>query len=247
MTKRIKFGDFTLASGKKAKYYLDGKQVTLDSIGLKLVGEGLLDLLAHEYAPGGRRHVDRRRPNHCGGGDSGRRSRRSALGFHGPQRSQRTWHRVASSKVPVKPGDEAVIVEDVVTTGGSSLLAIERAEQFGLKVTRGAGHHRPHGRGRRSLPPARLRLGKSLHYPGLRHRTAELVFHADICARPNSKAFHADICTTEMQILFVLTFSLVVVQSRWKHPYIANSSSFTRQAMHAPKCAWPLSHRRDRR
>jgi orotate phosphoribosyltransferase len=36
---------------------------------------------------------------------------------------------------PVLPGEEVVIVEDVVTTGGSSLLAIERAEAFGLKVT----------------------------------------------------------------------------------------------------------------
>ena len=35
---------------------------------------------------------------------------------------------------PVKPGDTAVIVEDVVTTGGSSLQAIERAEAFGLKI-----------------------------------------------------------------------------------------------------------------
>ncbi len=35
---------------------------------------------------------------------------------------------------PVKAGDEVAIVEDVVTTGGSSLLAIERAEAFGLKV-----------------------------------------------------------------------------------------------------------------
>ena len=35
---------------------------------------------------------------------------------------------------PVKPGDEVVIVEDVVTTGGSSLKAIERVEAFGMKV-----------------------------------------------------------------------------------------------------------------
>jgi orotate phosphoribosyltransferase len=35
---------------------------------------------------------------------------------------------------PVKPGQTAVIVEDVVTTGGSSLAAIERAEAFGLKI-----------------------------------------------------------------------------------------------------------------
>ena len=37
---------------------------------------------------------------------------------------------------PVSPGDDVVIVEDVVTTGGSSLVAIERVEAFGLKVKR---------------------------------------------------------------------------------------------------------------
>src|SRR5258707_15841397 len=41
----LKFGEFTLASGKKASYYLDGKQITLHSEGLKLVSEGLLELL----------------------------------------------------------------------------------------------------------------------------------------------------------------------------------------------------------
>jgi orotate phosphoribosyltransferase len=35
---------------------------------------------------------------------------------------------------PVEPGQTAVIVEDVVTTGGSSLLAIARVRSFGLKV-----------------------------------------------------------------------------------------------------------------
>ena len=37
---------------------------------------------------------------------------------------------------PVEKGMRAVIVEDVATTGGSSLLAIERCEEFGLKVRR---------------------------------------------------------------------------------------------------------------
>jgi orotate phosphoribosyltransferase len=37
---------------------------------------------------------------------------------------------------PFQAGEEVVIVEDVVTTGGSSLLAIERCESVGLKVTR---------------------------------------------------------------------------------------------------------------
>ena len=49
--KALKFGDFTLASGKKAKYYLDGKQVTLDPFGAKLVAEGILDLMAAEGMP----------------------------------------------------------------------------------------------------------------------------------------------------------------------------------------------------
>jgi orotate phosphoribosyltransferase len=37
---------------------------------------------------------------------------------------------------PVKPGDRVAIVEDVVTTGGSSILAIERCREFGLIVDR---------------------------------------------------------------------------------------------------------------
>ena len=37
---------------------------------------------------------------------------------------------------PFQPGESIVIVEDVVTTGGSSLLAIERCEAVGLKVKR---------------------------------------------------------------------------------------------------------------
>ena len=43
--KALKFGDFTLASGKKASYYLDCRKVTLDSAGANLVAEGILELL----------------------------------------------------------------------------------------------------------------------------------------------------------------------------------------------------------
>jgi orotate phosphoribosyltransferase len=37
---------------------------------------------------------------------------------------------------PFRDGESIAIVEDVVTTGGSSLLAIERCEAVGLKVQR---------------------------------------------------------------------------------------------------------------
>ena len=41
----LKFGDFTLVSGKKSSYYLDGKQVTLHAEGLRQVSLGLLEML----------------------------------------------------------------------------------------------------------------------------------------------------------------------------------------------------------
>ena len=49
--KALRFGQFTLASGKTASYYLDGKQVTLDPHGARLVGEGILDLLQEGQMP----------------------------------------------------------------------------------------------------------------------------------------------------------------------------------------------------
>ncbi len=132
--KALKFGKFTLASGKKATYYLDGKQVTLDPLGARLVAEGLLDLLAAGPLPAA-----------VGGMSIGADPITAAvvtmsavrgtplLGFM--VRKEAKGHGTNQFiEGPVTPGQTAVIVEDVVTTGGSSLQAIERAEGFGLKV-----------------------------------------------------------------------------------------------------------------
>ena len=133
--KALKLGEFTLVSGKKASYYLDGKQVTLDSVGAPLVAEGILDLLADDM------------PKAVGGMAIGADPITAAvitvagireiplLGFM--VRKEAKGHGLERYvEGPVQAGDEVVIVEDVVTTGGSSLLAIERCEQFGLKVKR---------------------------------------------------------------------------------------------------------------
>ena len=133
--KALKFGDFTLASGKKAKYYLDGKQVTLDSHGAKLVGEGLLELLGDKL------------PSAVGGMSIGADPIVGAVitlaGVNGKSlagfmvRKEAKGHGTQKFiEGPVQPGDEVASVEDVVTTGGSSLLAIERCVEFGLKVVR---------------------------------------------------------------------------------------------------------------
>lgn len=134
--KALKFGQFTLASGKKATYYLDGKQVTLDPHGSRLVAEGILDLLA-----------EGRMPAAIGGMAIGADPITAAVvtmssvrgtplsGFM--VRKESKGHGTNQYiEGPVGPGDEVVIVEDVVTTGGSSIKAIERAEAFGLKVVR---------------------------------------------------------------------------------------------------------------
>ncbi len=132
--KALKFGDFTLASGKKASYYLDGKQVTLDSFGAKLIAEGILDLLGPQL------------PKAVGGMAIGADPITAAVitmaGVRGLAlkgilvRKEAKGHGTGRYiEGPVSPGDDVVIVEDVVTTGGSSLEAIERARAFGLKVT----------------------------------------------------------------------------------------------------------------
>lgn len=133
----LKRGTFTLASGRTASFYLDAKQVVLDARGAMLVGRAILERLQ------GLGEL----PDAIGGMSIGADPITGAAvtmagvaglplkGFmvrkepkgHGMQRYV---------EGPVEPGQRVVIVEDVTTTGGSSLLAIDRAEEFGLKVER---------------------------------------------------------------------------------------------------------------
>jgi orotate phosphoribosyltransferase len=140
--KSLKFGQFTLASGRKATYYLDGKQATLDPTGARLVGEGILDLMGGTATADG---TVLSMPDAIGGMSIGADPITAAvvtmsavrgtplMGFM--VRKEPKGHGTNQYlEGPVEPGMTAVIVEDVVTTGGSSLLAIDRAEQFGLKI-----------------------------------------------------------------------------------------------------------------
>lgn len=131
--KALQLGDFTLASGKKSRYYLDCRKVTLDSAGANLIADGMLALMAGSL------------PASVGGMAIGAdpisaaiitvagREGKSLKGFI--VRKEAKAHGTGRDvEGPVVPGDTAIIVEDVVTTGGSSLAAIEKAEAFGLKV-----------------------------------------------------------------------------------------------------------------
>ena len=48
--KALRFGDFTLASGKKARFYLDCREVTLDSAGARLIGEAMRILHGQKHS-----------------------------------------------------------------------------------------------------------------------------------------------------------------------------------------------------
>ncbi len=131
----LQFGDFTLASGKQAKFYLDCRKVTLEARGAKLIAAGMLELLGNELPP------------LVGGMAIGADPITAAiLTLAGTQdkslrgiivRKEAKAHGTGKFvEGPYREGEEVVIVEDVVTTGGSSLLAIERCEAAGLKVNR---------------------------------------------------------------------------------------------------------------
>lgn len=133
--KALKFGNFTLASGKQATYYLDCRQVALDSVGARLIGEGMLELIEDDM------------PELVGGMAIGADPITGAIvtlagirdvALRGVMvRKESKGHGTGRFvEGPYAAGETVVIVEDTVTTGGSSLLAIERCEEVGLKVKR---------------------------------------------------------------------------------------------------------------
>ena len=129
----LEFGDFQLSSGRKAHYYLDCRRITLDSAGATLIAAGMLDLLAEEM------------PDLVGGMAIGADPITGAIvALAGVRdlplrgvivRKQSKEHGTKRFvEGPYEAGEKIVIVEVVVTTGSSSLAAIERCEEVGLEV-----------------------------------------------------------------------------------------------------------------
>jgi orotate phosphoribosyltransferase len=136
-SRALKRGSFRLASGREASFYLDAKQVVLDSHGAMLVGRAILRRLEAAGTL----------PAAVGGMSIGADPVTSAVvtmaGVEGRSlkgflvRKEPKGHGLQRFiEGPVEPGQRVVIVEDVITTGGSSLLAIDRAIEFGLVVER---------------------------------------------------------------------------------------------------------------
>jgi orotate phosphoribosyltransferase len=135
LEKAIKFGDFTLASGQKSSYYINCKMATLDSEGLYLIAEMMLDkldgvecdavgglTLGADPIVGAMTALA-----HC--------RQRKLLGFI--VRKESKDHGTKSLiEGPLAQGMKVAIIEDVSTTGASASKAIDAAKAFGCEIVK---------------------------------------------------------------------------------------------------------------
>jgi orotate phosphoribosyltransferase len=123
-------GEVTLTSGRTARYYVDAKRAILRPAGFAALGE----LVAGEASRVGASAVGGLTmgadPVACAalaaGADVKAFFVRKDKKEHGLQR----WIEGPE----LDPGERCLIVEDVVTTGGSTIAAIERVREEGLEV-----------------------------------------------------------------------------------------------------------------
>ena len=137
----FRLGDFTLASGAKSDYYIDCRTTTLDAEGGRLSGLVFAELI-RQYAP---------QAVAVGGLTMG------ADPLVSNTASATAWWQLAHADIPVvhgflvrkamkthgtgrqiegyvREGAEVVVVDDVCTTGGSTITAIEAVQAAGMKV-----------------------------------------------------------------------------------------------------------------
>ncbi len=147
-------GDFTLASGQKSDYYIDCRITTLHAEGGRLAGIVLLDLIRERFpsaqAIGGlTMGADPLVSNTASASAWEAADHREFLeldpeGDHGPsptllhgflvrkaEKAHGTGRRIEGF---LKAGTDVVIVDDVCTTGGSTINAIEATRDAGMNV-----------------------------------------------------------------------------------------------------------------
>ncbi len=134
--KSYREGTFTLTSGKTSDFYIDCKQTTLSAEGAYLCGKLLYERMAQDSSIGA-----------VGGMTLGADPIVTAVsivsflkGSPIPAfiiRKEPKGHGTGSwieGKSNIEPGTRVALVEDVVTTGGTLIKAIERTHEEGYKV-----------------------------------------------------------------------------------------------------------------
>ncbi|MGA7560364.1 MAG: orotate phosphoribosyltransferase [Terriglobales bacterium] len=129
--KSFRLGEFKLSSGGTSDYYIDCRTTTLDARGAQLVGQVFLDEMRAQGW-----HADA-----VGGLTMGADPIVVAVAvtsgtLHGflvrkAEKQHGTGQRIEGFR---EKGARVVIVDDVCTTGSSTVQAIEAAREFGFKV-----------------------------------------------------------------------------------------------------------------
>jgi orotate phosphoribosyltransferase len=150
----FKLGDFLLASGQRSDYYIDCRITTLHAEGGRLAGIVLLDLI-REHCPtavavgGLTMGADPLVSNTASASAWELADYNEFLALapeedHGEpptllhgflvRKSEKTHGTGRRIEGFLQPGAEVVIVDDVCTTGGSTITALEAARDAGMKV-----------------------------------------------------------------------------------------------------------------
>ncbi len=155
-TKSFRLGDFTLSSGKKSDYYIDCRTATLDAYGAELTGRVFFDLLQQQNWA----------PQAIGGLTLGADpivtavtviAAQAQTPIHGflvrkAEKAHGMGQRIEGFQ---EKGARVVIVDDVCTTGSSTIQAIEAARAFGFTIVGAACLvEREEAGGRRSVEEA---------------------------------------------------------------------------------------------
>jgi len=134
-TNSFRLGDFTLSSGIKSDYYIDCRTTTLHAHGAELTGRVFLDLFRAEHW----------NPQAVGGLTMGADpivvavaviSAQAGSPVHGflvrkAEKAHGMGRRIEGFQ---QKGASVVIVDDVCTTGSSTIQAIEAAREFGFEI-----------------------------------------------------------------------------------------------------------------
>jgi orotate phosphoribosyltransferase len=135
-TRSFRLGEFTLSSGGRSDYYIDCRTTTLHARGAELTGRVFLELIQQQGW----------KPQAVGGLTMGADpivvatsiiSSQMGAPIHGflvrkAEKAHGMGRRVEGFQ---EKGARVVIVDDVCTTGSSTIQAIEAAREFGFNVT----------------------------------------------------------------------------------------------------------------
>ncbi|PKB81512.1 MAG: hypothetical protein BZY88_06220 [SAR202 cluster bacterium Io17-Chloro-G9] len=131
----LKYGDFTLTSGRKSSYYFDGRLLSLDPEGAYLIGRAFLPILRQAQ-------VDA-----VGGPALGAVPMVTAVALASRDEPEplpafvvrtgiRTHGTAQTIEGPLAKGSRVAIIDDTCTTGGSLLHAVAAAEEAGCTVVK---------------------------------------------------------------------------------------------------------------